>query len=729
MESTSRDIFQPKSHLRTEKLSYMTLPSEMKLAGDKTFYSPTSTVSPGSFLPSSCQTESNPAIYNLPLSDPMERRVPKLNSVTDSTLSTGVGTRQMIADSNMHARNASALLTGRSLATLKKELTLKLRPKYLRHNIWEDDDYFSKSSADWSETAKPLPQIPEAELANPVVTKTIAENPHLFDIVTPINVDRFEKLLLSHPNQPFVKSVCRGLREGFWPWADTHIDEYPDSLDLSFPIPDDVDEAQFLRDQRDHEIFKGRFSEAFGDKLLPGMYCMPIFAIPKPHSTDLRMVTHQSAGTHSLNSMIPRDDIVGYPLDNLRHLGEFLLSMHRHNPDTPRVLFKSDVAEAYRLLPVHPYWQIKQVNRIDGLLHVDRNSAFGGRASGCNWISFMSLVSWIAKKKRNIELLATYSDDSFGPEDANNITWYQPYRKVMPSNQAKMLQLWDEINIPHKEKKQVSGSLLTVIGIEVDANALTMTMPQNSLRDLISAITDFTTNRRRFTLKEWQRLAGWFNWSLNVFPLLRPALNNVYAKISGKNAPNRTVRINNAVRADLTWAINHLERDSGIRLIQQIHWDVSSADFTIYCDACLEGMGFWIPDESVGFYSPVPEHVDPEQIFYFEALCVLSALHHIIEMHNTQPLSRILIYTDNDNTVAIFNTLRCLPHYNSILISAADALINEELSLRVLHIPGDLNFVADAISRNNFALAEQHVPGIFISSFTPPRLTLGAAQK
>jgi hypothetical protein len=164
-------------------------------------------------------------------------------------------------------------------------------------------------------------------------------------------------------------------------------------------------------------------------------------------------------------------------------------------------------------------------------------------------------------------------------------------------------------------------------------------------------------------------------------------------------------------------------------LIQQIHWDVSSADFTIYCDACLEGMGFWIPDECVGFYSPVPKQVDSEQIFYFEALCILSALHHIIEMHNPQPLSRILIYMDNDNTVAIFNTLQCLPHYNSILISAADALINEKLSLRVLHIPGDLNFVADAISRNNFALAEQHVPGIFISLFTPPRLTLGAAQK
>ena len=62
---------------------------------------------------------------------------------------------------------------------------------------------------------------------------------------------------------------------------------------------------------------------------------MPVFVIPKPHSTDLQMVTHQSAGKYSLNSMIPRDDVIGYPLDNLCHLGEFLLSMHRHDPDLP----------------------------------------------------------------------------------------------------------------------------------------------------------------------------------------------------------------------------------------------------------------------------------------------------------------------------------------------------------------------------------------------------------
>ncbi|KIJ99664.1 hypothetical protein K443DRAFT_101862, partial [Laccaria amethystina LaAM-08-1] len=196
----------------------------------------------------------------------------------------------------------------RNNAIAKRELAHEQHLKYLRYNIWEGGSHFLPSSADWTETASPLPLIPASELANPIVTKTIRENPQLFDIVTPIFVDCFENLLESHPNQAFVKSVCRDLREGFWPWADTHFGEYPNTLDLSLPEPTNEREAQFLRDQRDHEVFKGRFSQPFGIDLLPGMYCMPIFAVPKVrNSPDLRMVTDQSAGEFSLNSMIPRE--------------------------------------------------------------------------------------------------------------------------------------------------------------------------------------------------------------------------------------------------------------------------------------------------------------------------------------------------------------------------------------------------------------------------------------
>jgi len=520
MENTLRDISLPKSCLCIDGSSSMTSPSATKLVVARTLCSQTPTVSPDFSQPSSCPTESNPTTQSLDPNVHLEKQTLSRKSVIASTQSSAAGTHLMIVVSDMPANNVNEWVMGRNLAMSKKVPAHEFRPKYLRYNLWDSGEHFLHSSADWSETASPLPAIPKSELMNPVVAKTINDNPHLFDIVTPIFVDQFEKLLESHPNQPFVISVCCGLCEGFWPWADTHIGEYPDTLDYSLPDPDNHDEAEFLRNQRDHEVFQGHFSESFGNKLLPGMYCMPIFAVPKPHSADLRMVTHQSAGKYSLNSMIRREDIVGYLLDNLQHLGEFLLSMHHRTPDSLHILYKSDVSEAYRLLPVHPFWQVKQINRISGSLHVDRNNAFGGRASGCNWIAFMSLVSWIAKKQRNIELLGTYSDDSFGPDYTNNLAWYAPYNKFMPRNQVKLLKLWDKINLPHKESKQIYGSMLTIIGIDVDANALSMTMPPEALKELISAIRNFSSSKHKFTLREWQRLAGWINWSFNVFPLL-----------------------------------------------------------------------------------------------------------------------------------------------------------------------------------------------------------------
>ena len=131
-------------------------------------------------------------------------------------------------------------------------------------------------------------------------------------------------------------------------------------------------------------------------------------------------------------------------------------------------------------------------------------------------------------------------------------------------------------------------------------------------------------------------------------------------------------------------------------------------------------MGFWLPDKCVGYYSPVPEDTTDEQIFYLEALCVLSAIHHATDSLCVPPSSQILIYTDNDNTIAIFKTLQCQPHYNPIFIDAVTISMASSIHLRVLHIPGNLNYIADVISRKKFSLAQQYVPDIAISSFLPP---------
>jgi hypothetical protein len=81
--------------------------------------------------------------------------------------------------------------------------------------------------------ALPLPSPPKNELQNKVARKTIAQHPDLFKITTPIKVDAFEKNLKDHPNQPFVKSVVRALRKGFWPWANTSDPSLPTTYDGS----------------------------------------------------------------------------------------------------------------------------------------------------------------------------------------------------------------------------------------------------------------------------------------------------------------------------------------------------------------------------------------------------------------------------------------------------------------------------------------------------------------
>lgn len=543
--------------------------------------------------------------------------------------------------------------------------------------------------------------------------------------MSPINVDVFESLLCRHPNPAFVSSVCAGLRDGFWPWADTVHGALPVTHDEARPTPSDEKQASFLREQTLKERQKGYFSESFGSDLLPGMYSMPIYTVPKPNSDDLCLVTDHSAGKYSLNSMIDHSQVTGFPLDNIRHLGEMLFDVRRSIGNVPLTLWKSDIADAYRLLPVHPCWQIKQIVTVDGVRYVDRHLAFGSSGSPGIFISFNSLVAWIAKNERGLDYLSTYVDDSSGCGLTGDLTFYEPYGKEFPSHQARILLLWDDLGIPHKPHKQVWGSPLTIIGIEVNPNLMTLTLPGPARLRLIDELRFWSSkppmsSSGSFKLKHWERLAGWFNWALNVYPLLRPALNNIYAKMGGKRIREQRIYINNAVRDDLTWALTHLEKSDGVHLFKSLSWDPSSADVVIYCDACPEGMGFWYPAFHEGYYAPTPVNVPTDVIFYFESLCVLSALHHV--QSKVPRGSKILIYTDNSNTVDIFRTLRCLPPYNHLLKSAVDVLIANDFSLRVLHVPGEQNVIADALSRVQFSVILGRQPNIKLFTFNPPGL-------
>ena len=114
---------------------------------------------------------------------------------------------------------------------------------------------------------------------------------------------------------------------------------------------------------------------------------------------------------------------------------------------------------------MHPHWQLKQVNTINGLQYVDRNNMFGNSGAPAIFIAFNSLVAWIIKNKCGISNLATYVDNSSGFDFEDDLLYYAPYDMEFPHHQALLLQLWDDLSIPHKLKKQVFGSVIPIIGM------------------------------------------------------------------------------------------------------------------------------------------------------------------------------------------------------------------------------------------------------------------------
>jgi hypothetical protein len=588
--------------------------------------------------------------------------------------------------------------------------------------MWEQDEPERISTAVASVFAPPVPVPPSAEHENQTAQETLRAFPHLFGITTPIQVNRFENLLTSHPNQPFVVSVVRSLREGFWPWASTVDSGRPEIVDNSKRTVTDKAHLAFMREQRDLEITLGRFSPSFAT-LQPGMTCVPLWVVPKRDSDNLRLIVDHSAGNYSPNSYIPGSEGCVH-LDNLHQLGTALIKVRQERgANVKLVLFKSDISQAYRRLPVHYLWQLHQIVRIDDDLHVDRNNNFGNRGAGRVWFSFFSLVLWIAVFLKSIADLFAYVDDCFSWDFADSVVFYQPYNKLLPCKQGKFLTLLDHLHIPHEERKQIHGERINIIGFEVDANAMTITMPEDARLQLIETVRAFANPRQRRSLRDFQRLAGWVNWALNAYPLLRPGLSSLYDKMRHATAPYTLLSINVSIARELHWLADHLEVSNGIHILSAQNWSERDADVTYLTDACPFGMGYWCTRTCEGFQCMISDP-DKHPIFFYEALSVLSAVHHACMSVAPRP-SRIAIFTDNENTVCMFNSLHALPAYNPILITAVDWLMAHQMELRVFFIPGELNVVADALSRFDNARALSNQWGLTIAPFTPPRFTLG----
>lgn len=150
----------------------------------------------------------------------------------------------------------------------------------------------------------------------------------------------------------------------------------------------------------------------------------------------------------------------------------------------------------------------------------------------------------------------------------------------------------------------------------------------------------------------------------------------------------------------------------------------------------MDGLGFYFPSALEGSQAAPPSFFPPNNIMYREAFCLVWALHFAVSrLMDRMPNKRITVLTDSSNTFDIFQSLRTQPLYNGLLRSAMDICVRHDISLRVLHIEGKKNVVADALSRWQTDLAFKLCPDLQIVNcefpyiYLAPRDAIGAAKK
>ena len=549
-------------------------------------------------------------------------------------------------------------------------------------------------AAEYTKTAPPLPKPPQHLLDDVRLQATLKTYQSVLRVETPFNVDELEKLSRDHPNQPFVKSVLWGLRNGFWPFdrGNWTIQEGRELNDFARRIKSG--DLEVIRANRDKEMEERRWSEPIPE-LLPGMRISPLF-VNRANPAKPRVITdHASSG---LNDSIPKEE--GEVLhDTIRDFGQTLHDIHRKFPRRSLMLYKSDVASAFLHLPMHPLYQLRQVVKVDDM-HIIHRLVFGNRASPRIWCALSGLLCWIAINKFGVRGLFVYMDDFYGWEFADKMKSF--HGQLRPQRQVNLLKFWDRIRCPYEDKKQLHGSPLEIIGYTVDINRGTICMSSQKVKDTKEAISTFVS-KDSAPLSEWQKVAGQINWILDVLPIARPALDELHRKMSAKGS-SKSIYLNKTVKFELTWLTNILPYLTGVSFFDNVRWEDKSANMTMYCDATQSlGISFHYGGD-VFIYRVRQNSAGGEvqrDVFFMKQLGVLFALYHA----STQriPPKRLVIHCDDASTVRAFGNMSAADAMHTApLLSAARIAVRYGIDFRVRKIEKESNTIAGLASCLNF---------------------------
>ena len=433
----------------------------------------------------------------------------------------------------------------------------------------------------------------------------------------------------------------------------------------------------------------------------------PFGVIPKKHKPGKwRLIVDLSAPEgHSVNDFVDKElCLLSYI--SVDDVARVVLQLGQGT-----LMAKADIKEAFRTIPVHPADRWLLGMQWEGQVLVDKVLPFGLRSAPLIFTAVADAMEWVIRQRR-VQFIFHYVDDF--------IFVGKPLSSECASNLSTGLLSFAELGAPiEPDKCEGPATCLTILGIDIDTRCMQLRLP----REKLSLLREATANwrgRKSCTKRELLSLIGTLQHATKVIKPGRAFVRRMIELSKARKRMEDYIRLNTAFRSDIEWWHHFASTWNGVSILAPVNRE--NPDGLVVSDASGQwGCGAFHGQE--WFQLQWDHSILSMHITIKELLPVMIAA---AVWGKTWSGKTIMALSDNAATVQIITQHHSKDPTAMHLVRCLTLIeCHHDFSIVSKHIPGHLNTLADALSRDNLPYFLSHCPQ---ASATPTTIPLSLVQ-
>ena len=519
-----------------------------------------------------------------------------------------------------------------------------------------------------------------------------ANSPAITSHNFPINCNLLAAQLSCYPNPSQAKYLVAGLRHGF------RVGFHAENIKLQSAArncPSADEHPEIIDKYLNDEVAAGRVFGPTDSSPCPNLHISRFGAIPKKSKANAwRLILDLSfPAEHSVNDGIFKHE---FPVHYSKVDDAIRLIIQAGKG---ALMAKLDIKNAYRIIPIHPDDRYLFGMKWRNKYFVDLALPFGLRSAPAIFSTFATIFKWTLTTNYQVKDLIHYLDDYFtlGPAGSDHCA------QALTTIQLAA----NDLGVPlAPEKCEGPTTRLVFLGIELDSELMTATLPGPKLAELTAEVRGFAA-KKWCSRKSLESLIGKLSHACAVVPSGRTFLRRLLNLLRGSKRHQQFIRLNQQCQLDLLWWEELLPTWNGVSFFDLPDW-APMPDFQVSTDAAGT-LGFGAYFQGEWFSAAWLPSQQALGMTYKELYPIVIACHL---WGSAWSRHRVLFHCDNLSVVHIIRNGTCQDE-NVMHLVRDLFLISTKCEFRVsaAHLPGKTNLIADALSRFNFQDFLRLAPG------------------